>query len=382
MIMERPIRPVEVFYSYAYEDESLQKELDKHLAILKQQGFITTWHSREAKAGTEWKREIDEHLNSADIILLLLSADFMASNFCYGVEMKHALERHFKGDTRVIPIILRPFLQRGAPRELRELQVLPYSGKAITSWTNQDEAFQEIAEGIQEIITTIQSTRKYYDAEYANRSFKSTAPPLYNLVLDREIAELQINRANTYYARQNYEEALAIYEQALHLYSNATSAYIGKGNALQKLQRYAEALVAYQQALETTFLSSDEAVVAHRGKGDVLYELLRWGEALDAYEQALLLDPNDSAAYRGKCDAFQELQRDKEAFDAYEQAQYQASEEKAQAQRQAREKELAERQAHQEELARWHLLPPAICTLGHENPAGSAFCDECGEPLP
>src|SRR5258708_25214484 len=97
---------IEVLYSYAYEDEPLQKELEKHLIILQRQELITTWHKGEIKAGTEWQHEIAIHLNSADIILLLLSPDFMVSELCYGVEMQEALERHEMGEARVIPIIL------------------------------------------------------------------------------------------------------------------------------------------------------------------------------------------------------------------------------------------------------------------------------------
>src|SRR5256885_1566093 len=108
MIREaQPTRPVRLFYSYAHKDEELRQELEKHLKMLKRHGLITEWHNRDISAGTDWKQEIDVHLNAADIILLLVSVDFIASDYCYSSEMKCALERYANGEARVIPILLR-----------------------------------------------------------------------------------------------------------------------------------------------------------------------------------------------------------------------------------------------------------------------------------
>ena len=85
---------IEIFYSYAHEDEALRKELEKHLTSLQRQGIIAGWHDRLISAGTEWEHQIDSHLNTAGIILLLISASFIASKYCYSIEMKRALERH------------------------------------------------------------------------------------------------------------------------------------------------------------------------------------------------------------------------------------------------------------------------------------------------
>ena len=100
--------PLLLFYSYAHEDELLREQLEKHLSLLKRQGFISGWHDREILPGATWAQEIDVHLESASIVLLLVSPDFLASDYCYEVEMQRALERHRCGETRVIPIILRP----------------------------------------------------------------------------------------------------------------------------------------------------------------------------------------------------------------------------------------------------------------------------------
>src|SRR6266849_3948169 len=131
--------PVELFYSYAHEDEALRATLEKHLSLLRRQGVISQWSDRHITAGTDWTQAIDEHLEQASIILLLISADFLASDYCYGVEMKRALARHQANEARVIPILLRPVDWHNAP--FAHLQALPTDAKAITSWPNPDEAF-------------------------------------------------------------------------------------------------------------------------------------------------------------------------------------------------------------------------------------------------
>jgi len=137
---------IEVFFSYAHKDEELRDELEKHLAILKRQGVIAGWHDRKIGPGREWQGQIDAHLNSAGIILLLVSSDFLASDYCYDNEMKRAMERHEAGEARVIPVILRPVDWKGAP--FAKLQALPKDAKAVTTWPNRDEAFANVAQGI------------------------------------------------------------------------------------------------------------------------------------------------------------------------------------------------------------------------------------------
>src|SRR2546430_17246710 len=122
---------VEIFFCYAREDEEHRKRLEKHLQALKRQEIIDMWHDRMISAKAEWSRQIDRHLNTAKIILLLVSPDFMSSDYCYSQEMLRAMERHERGDARVIPVILRPVYWQGAP--FGKLQVLPTDAKAIIS---------------------------------------------------------------------------------------------------------------------------------------------------------------------------------------------------------------------------------------------------------
>jgi hypothetical protein len=138
--------PTQLFISYSHKDEALREQLGTHLTLLRRQGVIQDWHDRRIGAGQEWAGAIDGHLNGADVILLLVSADFLASDYCYDLEMKRALERHDARDACVIPVILRPVDWQGAP--FAKLQALPKDGKPVTSWPNADEAFTDVARGI------------------------------------------------------------------------------------------------------------------------------------------------------------------------------------------------------------------------------------------
>ena len=137
--------PVEIFFSYAHEDEPLVQKLIKQLALLQRQGVISAWHDRKIMAGQEWAGAISGALERCKIILLV-SDDFLASDYCYDVEMQRALARHDAGDARVIPVMLRPTYWEGAP--FAKLQGLPKDMRPVTSWGKRDEAFTDIARGI------------------------------------------------------------------------------------------------------------------------------------------------------------------------------------------------------------------------------------------
>ncbi len=145
----------EVFYSYAAQDRPLRDELEKHLSIVKRQGLISSWHDREILPGKEWAGEIHAHLDTAHIILLLISPDFLASDYCYDIEMERALERHKAKGACVIPIMLRPVDWSGAP--FKHLQALPTDGKPVSCWKNRDQAFLNIAQGIRKVIKELTS---------------------------------------------------------------------------------------------------------------------------------------------------------------------------------------------------------------------------------
>src|SRR5437016_2055252 len=98
---------VKIFFCYTHEDEDLLNTLKRHLWPLQRQGLIDLWYDRDISAGSEWEQEISQHLNASQIILLLVSPDFMASEYCYSNEMQRAIERHEPREALVIPVILR-----------------------------------------------------------------------------------------------------------------------------------------------------------------------------------------------------------------------------------------------------------------------------------
>jgi formylglycine-generating enzyme required for sulfatase activity len=144
------VRAVNVFVSYSHKDESLKLELDEHLSPLKRSEAIAYWHDRQIQAGAEWAKEIEENLNSADIILLLISPSFINSMYCWKIELEQALKRHQAGKACVIPIILRPTAWQRT--DIARLQAFPKDAKAITTWANQDEAFVDVVNGIQNAV--------------------------------------------------------------------------------------------------------------------------------------------------------------------------------------------------------------------------------------
>lgn len=152
-----PAGSVSVFVSYAHADERLRAELGKHLCVLERQGLISTWHDRMITAGEEWAGTIDQHLEEARVILLLLSADFVQSRYCFDVEMRRALERHANQDALVIPIVLRPVLMDGLP--FADLQALPGDARAVMDWPSLDSAFVNVTEGVRAAIERLSSHR-------------------------------------------------------------------------------------------------------------------------------------------------------------------------------------------------------------------------------
>ena len=146
---------IEVFFSYTHADQKLRDKLANQLSALQNEGVIQQWHDRKILAGANWSDEINAHLNNAQIILLLVSADFIASDYCYKKETARALERHNNGEAQVIPIILRPCDWTHLP--IGQLQALPTDAKPVTSWSNQDKAFLNIAKCIRKIVAKLRT---------------------------------------------------------------------------------------------------------------------------------------------------------------------------------------------------------------------------------
>lgn len=142
-----------IFFSYSHKDEVLRNELEAHLALLKHEGFVDAWHDRRIVAGDELDDAIFSKLEAADIILLLVSSDFINSAYCYSREMARAMERHHAEEARVIPVILRHCDWARAP--FGKLMAIPRDGKPVVSWPDRDEALADVAKQVRQAVEAI-----------------------------------------------------------------------------------------------------------------------------------------------------------------------------------------------------------------------------------
>ncbi len=282
-------KPIKVFYCYARADKKFCDDLDQHLGALKRAGMIQTWSDRDIALGTDWKVQIADRIDQSDIILLLVSPDFIASDYAFGVEMRQAMEQQESKRTRIIPVLLRPTIS-WQTTPFGKLHSLPTDAKPVTDWKDSDAAFADIAYGIRRVVNELQ------EASAAQIDW-----------VDKGDRLLQLN---------NHKEALAAYEQAIHLAPVNDMAYVGKGNVLRNLGRSTEALTAYEKAIRI----APNNVFAYMGRGNVLHDLGRPTESLAAYRTAARLEPNNGAVYREMGNVLYDLDIIDEALEAYEQA--------------------------------------------------------------
>lgn len=150
--------PLSVFYSYAHADAKLRLRLDKHLAPLRRLGLIVDWCDHDIIAGDEWAEEIAGKLKEADIVLLLISADFVNSDFCYEKELAEAMKKHEEGEAAVVPVIVRS-TNAWTKLPFGKLQALPAGGKPIPRWPTQDDGWADVARGVEQAAETLLQRR-------------------------------------------------------------------------------------------------------------------------------------------------------------------------------------------------------------------------------
>lgn len=202
-----------VFFSYSHDDEPHRDQLEKHLALLKRQGLIQAWHDRRILAGNDFGDAIDQELERAEIVLLLVSSSFLASDYCYSREMGRAMERQEAGLARVIPVIVRPCDWHTAP--FGRLNAIPRDGKAVSTWANHDEAYAEVARQIRAIVQQPPSSIPTVPARLAATSaVQGTAdllPRTSNLRLKKEFTELDRDG----FLQESFEFAARLFEGSL-----------------------------------------------------------------------------------------------------------------------------------------------------------------------
>jgi tetratricopeptide (TPR) repeat protein len=259
---------IKLFYCYAREDKDLRYQLAKSLSGLKRYYHMTDWYDRQILAGQDWEQVIAERLDSADIIFLLISPDFIASDYCYGIEMQRALERGKEGSCLVLPILLRPTHWEGEP--FGKLQLLPTNAKPITQWPDRDNAFldvvKEVSRTIKDLVASHKTKQGWLDEGKLSRDLKHDEEALAAIEeairLDPSRATLHLMKGVTLNALKRYREALPCFEQAIHLDPNLVSAYISKDDTLQQLGITIEAYEQLEsnllQAYQELGLSKDE----------------------------------------------------------------------------------------------------------------------------
>lgn len=202
-------------FSYAHADEGLRNELEKHLSPLKRMGRITTWHDRRITPGEEFEGQIDHYFAKADIILLLISSDFINSDYCYQVEMANALQRHERGEAVVIPVILRPCAWHQLP--FGKLLAATVDGKPIVQFPSYDEGFVQVVDAVARALDKIcaqavQPSQPVLSATSNAASLtSSTAPRSSNLAIPKSFTDLDRDRA----CKEGFDYLARFFENSL-----------------------------------------------------------------------------------------------------------------------------------------------------------------------
>src|ERR1039457_6815153 len=308
--------PLGVFISYAHEDDELCQEFIKHLIQIKRDGLIRAWHDRRLTGGSEWAGQIDEHLNSADIVVLLVSPDFLASQYCYDIEMKRALERDAAGEARVVPVILRSCDWQTS--QFAKLTALPEDGKPVVKWETHDDGFLDVVKRLRRVVRELR--------EPVQRGGVPAPPPLDERPVVRKIrlrrvavagglvglmsaagwfwwAWRQRREQERQYVAQGdaslkvgrYEQARAPYQQALRL--NPGNAAARFGLDILDLAKLKPDPVAFEQRLNQLLKEAPKDPYLKVLEGDYLAGLGRLDDAMSRYEEAAKLDQGLAEAY-------------------------------------------------------------------------------------
>ncbi|APY61125.1 toll/interleukin-1 receptor domain-containing protein [Salmonella enterica subsp. enterica] len=204
-------------FSYSHADEALRNELEKHLSPLKRMGKITTWHDRRIIPGQEFENQIDHYFSQADIILLLISSDFIASDYCYQVEMTNALERHNRGEAVVIPVILRECAWHQLP--FGSIMAATIDGKAISRFASHDEGYVQVVDAVSRAIANLEAKKPEQSVPtpaLVNPMPQATdtvfTPRSSNLSLPKSFTDLDKDRAK----REGFEYVARYFENSLN----------------------------------------------------------------------------------------------------------------------------------------------------------------------
>lgn len=206
---------ISLVFSYSHVDEALRNEIEKHLSPLKRMGKITTWHDRRIDPGLEFEHQIDHYFSEADIILLLISSDFIASDYCYQIEMANAMDRHRRGEAVVIPVILRECAWHQLP--FGSIMAATIDGKPITKFASHDEGYVQVVDAVSRAIASM-GARKTQQSEHVPFQVPGNpvtetvfTPRSSNLSLPKTFSDLDKDRAR----RDGFEYVARYFENSL-----------------------------------------------------------------------------------------------------------------------------------------------------------------------
>ncbi|MFN6498795.1 MAG: tetratricopeptide repeat protein [Nostoc sp. DedQUE01] len=316
-------------HSNSPKDKKLWRDLEPHLSSLKLLGVGINWHTSQTLAGRDWKQESYQHLNTCEVIVLLVSPDFLAADDCKNMT-RRAMERYNAGKASVIPVKLRP-IDNWQATPFGHLQYLPDNGKPITSrfWPRQDHAFVNIVEKIREEVEKIQEEQRELQLireQQKSEIFASINRLIYNHILNRIIPginvrilsvgiaasiigvavllrfcnsspEIQINNLLTQgedkLDRRDYQGASEDYTQVIQIAPKNTNAYIKRGDARYALKDYQAAIKDYTQAIQIVPKNID----AYIKRGNTHNSLKKYQAAIKDYTQAIQIGPKNIDAY-------------------------------------------------------------------------------------
>jgi tetratricopeptide (TPR) repeat protein len=318
--------PLKVFIIYAREDEAFKNNLVNAFIPLRRTGKIEIFHDGLIRPGERWEDVILDHLHKAQIILPLVSTDFFASDFIHEVEFKNALNRYFKNETMILPIVLKPCGWKFDP-VIKTLQVLPKDGKPVVHWNYQEEAWEQVLEAVHEITEGAENKGKIKEAQRFYELARTATDPAEKIRLFSEAIRLHPRYTDAYNYRGNVkldllndpEGAIKDYDQALALDSNYFKAHHNRGLALHRMKRYPEAILCFEEAIRL----DPRPALSYAGRGDANFNQKRYAEAIEDYNIAIQIAPEtDYIVYthRNKGYALYYLERYAEALREFDRA--------------------------------------------------------------
>jgi hypothetical protein len=284
----RPGPPLRVFLSYSHRDAQLCERFLVHLSQLRRQGLIEPWHDRRITAGGEWADVIDERLNAAHLIVLLVSADFLASDYCNDIEMARAIERGKKGEARVVPVILKPCDWETS--RLAGFQVLPKNGKPVVDWETNDHGFNDAVQGLRRLIIelcgsmpvrtqVLQVTFRRHWWRWASGVLLAALLAVAAWFWYQKQGTDLLTSGERKYARGDRQGALADFQAEVKRRPRQAEAYFRMGRVLDLEGNPDSALRAYQKAAAL----SHGTARYHHNLADLYFRREEYDKAIEEY---------------------------------------------------------------------------------------------------